>query len=256
MAAMERLKLYSGTKNASSWAMRAWLALREAGVAFSEEVVDIRRPQRFANLAMIGSFSPPSMVPVLVAGDAVIFDSLAIMEYANDVSGGRLLPADRTQRAQARAILAWQHSGLSGICTRIPFESAFYPVKRSLTPEEVAECEPLLAVLARSLAGSGGPYLFGPLSLADLALVPTVVRLTRHNLDLGSFAPVGEWTRVLLDRPSVTEWMLEADRLPHIWFDEYLLDAGQALVPVQAAVSRLADTDSAEVSRPSFVYVS
>ena len=152
------------------------------------------------------------------------------MEYANDVSGGRLLPADRTQRAQARAILAWQHSGLSGICTRISFESAFYPVKRSLTPAEVSECEPLLTVLARSLAGSGGPYLFGPLSLADLALAPTVVRLTRHNLDLGSFAPVDEWTRALLDRPSVTEWMLEADRLPHIWFDEYLLDAGQELV--------------------------
>lgn len=26
--------LYSGTKNASSWAMRAWLALREAGIEF------------------------------------------------------------------------------------------------------------------------------------------------------------------------------------------------------------------------------
>src|SRR5688500_6934842 len=128
MAAMERLKLYSGTRNASSWAMRAWLALREAGVEFSEEVIDIRKPQRFANLARIGSFSPLAMVPVLVAGDAVIFDSLAIMEYANDAREGRLLPADRTQRAQARAILVWQHSGLSGICSRNSFESAFYPL--------------------------------------------------------------------------------------------------------------------------------
>ena len=47
--------LYSGTKNASSWAMRAWLALREAGIDFDEEVVDIRRPQRFANLERIGA---------------------------------------------------------------------------------------------------------------------------------------------------------------------------------------------------------
>ena len=253
MTAMERLKLYSGTKNASSWAMRAWLALREANVEFSEEVVDIRRPQRFANLAMIASFSPPSMVPVLVADDAVIFDSLAIMEYANDASGGRLLPADRTQRAQARAILAWQHSGLSNICGRISFESAFYPLKRTLTPAEVSECVPLLAVLARSLADSGGPYLFGALSLADLALVPTVVRLTRHNLDLSGLAAVNEWTRTLLDRPSVTEWMLEADQLPHIWFDDYLLDADQALIVDKAAVGTLADTASAAVSRPSFI---
>ena len=48
------LILYSGTKNASSWAFRAWLALREAGLDFEERVVDIRRPQRLGNLAMIG----------------------------------------------------------------------------------------------------------------------------------------------------------------------------------------------------------
>ena len=82
--------LYSGTKNASSWAMRAWLALREARIEFTEEVVDIRRPQRFINLARIGAFSPPAMVPVLVDGNTVIADSLAIMEFANDLAGGAL----------------------------------------------------------------------------------------------------------------------------------------------------------------------
>ena len=30
---------YSGARNASSWALRAWLALKEAGVGFDEEVV-------------------------------------------------------------------------------------------------------------------------------------------------------------------------------------------------------------------------
>ena len=50
-AVADALILYSGNRNASSWAMRAWLALREAGIAFREEVIDIRRPQRFANLA-------------------------------------------------------------------------------------------------------------------------------------------------------------------------------------------------------------
>ena len=96
MANAARPKLYSGTRNASSWAFRAWLALREAGVQFDEEVVDIRRPQRLGNLARIGAFSPPAAVPVLVHGDTVIFDSLAIMEYANELGGGTLLPACRT----------------------------------------------------------------------------------------------------------------------------------------------------------------
>jgi glutathione S-transferase len=51
--------LHSGTRNTSSWAFRAWLALKEAGVDFDEHVVDIRRPQRFANLERIRAFSPP-----------------------------------------------------------------------------------------------------------------------------------------------------------------------------------------------------
>lgn len=214
--------LYSGTKNASSWAMRAWLALREAGVEFEEKVVDIRRPQRFANLAEIGAFSPPAMVPVLVDGDAVIFDSVAIMEYANDLARGALLPREPAVRARARSLMAWQHAGLSNICQRISFESAFYPFKRPLMSTERAECRRLFDCFERNLASSGGPYLFGELSLADLMLVPTVVRLTRHDLDLVPWPRSKSWTVELLARPTVVEWMSYADTLPHIWFDDYL----------------------------------
>ena len=214
--------LYSGTKNASSWAMRAWLALRAAGFDFHEKVVDIRRPQRFANLQSIGAFSPPAMVPVLVVEDDVIFDSLAIMEFANDSCGGRLLPADSTRRAQARSLMAWQHSGLSGICSEISFESAFYPCKRALTRHENAECARLFNPLEQLLKRSRGPYLFESLSLADLALVPAVIRLTRHNVDLDAWPYVDIWCDAILEHQLVVEWMREADQLPHIWFDDYL----------------------------------
>jgi glutathione S-transferase len=218
-----RPKLYSGTKNASSWAMRAWLALKEAGVPFEEEVVDIRRPQRFANLTAIGRFSPPAMVPVLVHGDIVVFDSLAIMEYANDLGGGKLLPGSIEQRAQARSILAWQHSGLSNICPRISFESAFYPLKRKLSSHEQDEADRLLAALENSLSRSGGPYLFGALSLADLALVPTVLRLSRHEVGLLAARRVASWIMAVLELDSVREWVNEADGLPPIWDDDYLI---------------------------------
>lgn len=220
-------RLYLGTKNASSWAMRAWLALRAAGCAFDEKVVDIRRPQRFANLAEIGRVSPPAAVPVLVAGEQIIFDSLAIMEYANDLSGGALLPSDPVLRAQARSILGWQHAGLSGICARISFESSFYPIKRRLTDAEAAECRPLLGLLEARLSESGGPFLFGIVSLADFALTPTVIRLARHRLDLRQWPRAARWRAAILDHPLVREWMEEADALPHIWYDDYLLPGAQ-----------------------------
>jgi len=222
-AGMPGLKFYSGTKNASSWAMRAWLALRAAGLQFEEEIVDIRRPQRFRNLARVAQFSPPAMVPVLCVDGVVISDSLAIMEYANDMCEGRLLPADSLLRGQARSLVAWQHSGLSGICGRISFESAFYPLKRKLATAELAECRRLFDWLERLLRASPGPFLFGAVSLADFALTPAVIRLTRHDVDLEAWHAVGEWASAILDHPLVAEWMREADAQPPVWLEDYLI---------------------------------
>lgn len=203
--------------------MRAWLALRAAQFDFDEEVIDIRRPQRFEGLARIGRISPSTSVPVLVTDDATIFDSLAIMEFANDIAAGELLPANISDRAKARSITAWQHSGLSRICERISFESAFYPLKRRLTSTEIFECNRLFGFLERVRSGSDGPFLFGSISLADFALTPTVVRLSRHNPPMQLFPAAERWIRAVVDHPLVAEWLSEADPLPHVWFDEYLV---------------------------------
>jgi len=216
--------LYSGTRNASSWAFRAWLALREAGVAFEERIVDIRMPARTDNLARIAAFSPPAAVPVLVDDGSVIFDSLAIMEYANELGGGALLPADIKQRARARALLAWQHAGLSQLCARLSFESAFYSERRRMTARETGEARRLFAVWEDELRTSGGPYLAGALSLADLAFVPTVVRVLAHAPDLGQWPLTEAWSARLSSRPAVREWMDEASALPPVRLADY--DAG------------------------------
>lgn len=215
--------LYSGTKNASSWAMRAWLALKEADIPFEERVLDIRRPQRFAILASVARLSPSATVPLLMVGDEAIFDSVAIMEFANDACDGRLLPADPVERAKARAVVSWQHAGLSNICARISFESAFYPYKRQLTAEEQVEGKRLFGHVENLLQESKGPFLFREISLADFMLAPTVVRLTRHDIDLSSYPASRAWADALLAHNDVSEWMDVADSLPHIWFDDYLL---------------------------------
>ena len=214
--------LYSGTRNASSWAFRAWLALKEAHIEFQEHVVDIRVPQRYENLARVGTFSPPAAVPVLVDDDGVIFDSLAIMEYANDLSGSRLLPRDPKARAVARSWLAWQHAGLSGLCARLSFESAFYPDKRPMSAEENTDAARVFRALEATLARHEGPWVSGDLSLADLALVPTVVRIGAHAPDLHEFPRVADWMRNLLERPAVQEWMQEAHALPPVRLAGYL----------------------------------
>ena len=208
---------YSGTKNASSWAFRAWLALREQNVQFDERVVDIRRPQRFANLAKIAESSPPGAVPVLVDGHIVIFDSLAIMEYASELGEESLLPDDVRLRAHARSLLAWVHSGMSGLCGSISFESSFYPKSQSLSAEEAAQAERVFAVWENELGSFGGPYLVGELSLADLAFVPVVRRLLSRQPNLSAWPLAKAWSERLMARASVREWMQEAESLPPVY---------------------------------------
>ena len=143
--------LYTGTRNASSWAFRAWLTLKELDIEFVEEVIDIRRPQRWKNLARISEFSPPAAVPVLVDDGFVIYDSLAIMEYANDLSEGSLLPLDVKLRARPRSLAAWQHSTLGSICRCLSFESSFYPEKKELSSDEISGAEKIYSVWEREL---------------------------------------------------------------------------------------------------------
>jgi glutathione S-transferase len=207
---------YSGTKNASSWAFRAWLSLKEANVLFEEVIIDIRRPQRLVNLEKIADISPAGSVPVFVDGECVIFDSLAIMEYANELSGNRLLPAEMKARARARSMLAWVHSGMSGICSDISFESAFAPPPAQTPLLLRSQIEKLAAILEKELGSHTGPYLAGNLSLADLAFVPVMIRLQSHQPDMSRWPHLSQWQERLLKLPSVMAWMTEAKKLPAI----------------------------------------
>lgn len=216
---------YAGTKNASSWAFRAWLALREQNIEFTEVVVDIRRPQRFDNLRRIGEFSPPGAVPVLVEGEVVIFDSMAIMEYANEIGDGNLLPENVHDRARCRSFLSWQHSGLSGLCPRLSFESSFYPTKRRMTEAEVSDAGRIFEAWETELHRSGGPFLFSSLSLADLSFVPTILRICSHQPDLTHWPRTRDWIDRILQRPSVREWLSEAESLAPVIQDDGYRDS-------------------------------
>lgn len=167
------------------------------------------------------TFSPPGAVPVLVYGDTVIYDSLAIMEYANELCAGKLLPTNIKRRAHARSLVAWQHAGLSDLCGDLSFESSFYPDRREMTERELVEAQRIFNVWEEELKQSGGPYLLGELSLADLAFVPSILRLTSHMRNLHSWPLTLAWTERLLSRPTVQEWMREANSLPVVLLEDY-----------------------------------
>ena len=216
--------LYSGNRNASSWAFRAWLALKEQDIAFKEIIVDIRRPQRWKNLAEIAHFSPPAAVPVLDDNGFIIFDSSAIMEYASELGTTPLLPSDIKARARARALVAWQHSTFGRICPCLFFESSFYPEKKPLSADEIQSIEQVYSTWEDSISEFNGDYLVGDYSLADIMFVPSVVRLTTHLQPDARWPLVQKWTKRLLQRPYIKEWLDEAYALEPIYLPGYRND--------------------------------
>ena len=78
-----KLVLVVGSRNLSSWSLRPWLALRQGGVPFDEEVVPLDRPDTAQRIAR---WSPSGRLPVLVVDDVPVWDSLAICELAAELA--------------------------------------------------------------------------------------------------------------------------------------------------------------------------
>src|SRR5215510_623388 len=105
------MRLYIGNKNYSSWSLRPWLLLRQAGIAFDEVKLrfdDPSRPPSFKQAAF--KLSPTARVPVLEDNGLYIWDSLAIAEYvAERFPDKQLWPSFAKDRALARCICAEMH---------------------------------------------------------------------------------------------------------------------------------------------------
>src|SRR5688572_18635129 len=109
------LKLYIGNKNYSSWSMRPWVLLTEAGIPFDEVKVrfDSFEPGSVFKTEIL-KHNPTGRVPVLVDGDLPVWDSLAIAEYvAEKFPEKKLWPAGTRERARARSVVAEMHSGFA-----------------------------------------------------------------------------------------------------------------------------------------------
>jgi len=206
------IQLYIGNKNYSSWSMRPWVLLTQAGIPFEEVMA------RFDSFApdshfkkVIGPVSPVGKVPALVDGDLVVWDTLAIAEYlAEKFPDQQLWPADVKARARARSICAEMHSGFAALRSACPMNiEAHLPEIGQLAwrdkPAVRADVARLVAMWSELLAQHGGPMLFGAFSVADAYFAPVVMRLKGYAL------PVPGDIAAYMDRvcalPGVKAWV-------------------------------------------------
>jgi glutathione S-transferase len=202
------LHLTIGNKNYSSWSMRPWLAMKVAGIAFSETVISLSDSSFKPTLLKL---SPVGKVPVLVDGEINVWESLAILEYlAEKFPAAKLWPADPKARAHARAIANEMHAGFLPLRRDCPM-NFWRPVKkRELTPEVVTNVQRIDQMWrdCRTRFASGGPFLFGEFSAADAMYAPVVSRF--HTYDVEVSAAARAYMEAIMNLPAWSEWKTAA----------------------------------------------
>lgn len=209
---MADFKLYLGNKNYSSWSLRAWLVMKQCGVAFDEEVVPLREAD---TATAIRRHSPSGKLPALAVGELVIWESIAIAEYlAERFPDAKLWPADRTQRAAARACTAEMHAGFVELRKAVPMNCR-HPVKlKSVSDAVQAEVDRLTQVWTdlRVRYGASGAMLFGGFTIADAMFAPEVLRIAGAGLALTP--PAQSYVDAVMALPAIAEWQTAAAAEP------------------------------------------
>ncbi|WP_426116426.1 glutathione S-transferase family protein [Massilia sp. PWRC2] len=201
------LTLVIGNKNYSSWSMRPWLAMTAFGIAFNEVVIALDKPDTGARIA---EYSGAGRVPVLVAGDITIWDSLAICEYiAEQFPDLQLWPSDVAARAMARSVVAEMHAGFGGLRSAMSMNLRAHLPGRGRTDEAQGDIGRICEIWEECLSRFGHhDYLFGAFSIADAFYAPVVMRFNTYGVSL---APALQaYCDRVTQHPAVARWISEA----------------------------------------------
>lgn len=206
------LKLFIGNKNYSSWSMRPWVLLKQAGIPFEEVLVRFDSFEALSRFKQqVAAVSPTGKVPALVDGDVVVWDTLAIAEYvAESFPEHQLWPADKAARARARSIMAEMHSGFSALRSACPMNiEAQLPDVGALIwrdkPGVRADVQRLVDMWSQLLQQHGGPLLFGHFTVADAYFAPVCARLKTYALPVSP--AVAAYVERVLTLPGVQAWI-------------------------------------------------
>ena len=209
---MSEFVLYIGNKSFSSWSLRPWIAMRHLEIPFREEFVRLRTPETAANLAKI---SPTGQVPVLNHNGRIVWETLAILEYLNDLfPQKRLWPADIGARALARAVATEMHSGFRELRYGWPMNLRRPKAHKPMQGEGDDNRRRIEAIWreCRRKYGQGGPFLFGHFTAADAMYAPVVTRFDTYG---GELEPdIRAYVDAVLDTRAMRHWYAEAAKEP------------------------------------------
>ena len=209
------IQLYIGNKNYSSWSMRPWVLLRQAGIDFEEVMLRFDSFEGSSTFkAGLKDITPVGKVPVLVHNGFAVWDTLAIAEYLAETFPEKILwPTQPQARARARSVCAEMHSGFAGLRSACPMNiEAHLPDVGALAlrdkPAVRVDLQRIITLWSGLLAEHQGPMLFGEFSIPDAYFAPVVMRIKTYAL------PVSAETQAYIERlcalPGIKAWIDDA----------------------------------------------
>lgn len=200
-----RPRLIIGNKNYSSWSLRAWFLMREAGIDFDEHRIALDTE---ATGQEIAEYTAAGRVPVLLLGDVTVWDTMAIVEtLAERWPEKQLWPADADIRAHARSVSAEMHSGFDVLRAQMPMNCRAMGRRVPLPDELTSDIDRIIAIWTdcHRRYGEIGPWLFGEFSIADAMFAPVVLRFRTYGINLNESA--GFYPQRLLESKAMQEWL-------------------------------------------------
>ncbi len=206
---MDALTLIIGNKNYSSWSLRPWLVLKQAGIPFREIRIPLYIPESKAEIL---KYSPSGKVPALIDGDVAVWESLAICEYfADRFPEKRLWPADIKARALARAVSTEMHAGFGALRQHMSMNCRKHLPGKGRTPEVLKDIERIRTIWndCRARFGKHGVFLFGHFTVADAMYAPVALRFMTYAVELDSVCSA--YANAITSLPAVQQWLGDAE---------------------------------------------
>ena len=206
------LKLYVDSQFTSPYAISAFVALREKGLHFELETVDLEAGKN-KELSYTGK-ALTGRVPCLVHNDFMLTESSAITEYLDEMFPApehrALYPVLPQKRAVARQIQAWVRSDLGALREERSTYTVFYRrAEQPLPPAAQAAADKLVHLAERVI---DGPYLFGRWCIADTDLAIMLSRLVMN----GDPVPqkLKDYVAHQWQRESLQDWLKNINLMP------------------------------------------
>jgi glutathione S-transferase len=206
------LKLYVDSQFTSPYAISVFVALREKGLDFELETVDLEAGKN-KELSYTGK-ALTGRVPCLVHNDFMLTESSAITEYLDEMFQSpehhALYPVLPQKRAVARQIQAWVRSDLGALREERSTYTVFYRrAEQPLSPAAQAAADKLVHLAERVI---DGPYLFGRWCIADTDLAIMLSRLVMN----GDPVPqkLKDYVAHQWQRESLQDWLKNINLMP------------------------------------------